>query len=61
MADTLNLPSAGEVAEISKRLSKIKHDWYQTESHVVITILAKNTKEENVKVEFGDENVSIIF
>lgn len=61
MADISNSLSAGEAAEISKRVSKIKHDWYQTESHVVITILAKNTKEENVKVEFGDENVSIIF
>lgn len=61
MADTSNSPSTGEAVEISRRVSKIKHDWYQTESHVVITILTKNAKEEDVKVELGDENVSIIF
>jgi suppressor of G2 allele of SKP1 len=60
MANTSNSPIAGEAAEMSK-VSKIKHDWYQTESHVIITILAKNTKEENVNVEFGGEDVSIIF
>lgn len=59
MADTSNSPSAGEAAEISKRVTKIKHDWYQTESHVIITILVKNTKEENVKVAFGDENLTV--
>jgi suppressor of G2 allele of SKP1 len=59
MTDTSNSPSTGEAPEMSKKVSNIKHDWYQTESHVVITILAKNTKEENVNVEFGNENVSI--
>jgi suppressor of G2 allele of SKP1 len=61
MADISNSPSIGESGDMSKRVSNIKHDWYQTESHVFVTILAKNTKEENVKVEFGNENVSIIF
>jgi suppressor of G2 allele of SKP1 len=61
MAGTSNSPSTGEPTEMLTRVSNIKHDWYQTESHVIITVLAKNTKEENVKVEFGNENVSIIF
>lgn len=58
MADSSNPQSAEEAAEVPKNVSKIKHDWYQTESHVVITILAKNVKEDGVKVEFGDETVS---
>ena len=37
---------------------KIKHDWYQTETHVVITILIKNQKAENVKVDFTDKTVN---
>jgi suppressor of G2 allele of SKP1 len=45
--------------KLKKKVSKIKHDWYQTESHVIITILAKNTKEENVNVEFGGEDLSV--
>jgi suppressor of G2 allele of SKP1 len=59
MADISNPSSAGEGAEISKVAPKIKHDWYQTESYVVITVLAKNTKQDQVKVEFGEETVSI--
>ncbi|KAK4303577.1 hypothetical protein Pmani_024435 [Petrolisthes manimaculis] len=38
---------------------KIKHDWYQTETQVVLTILIKNQKKEDVKVEFTDTNVSV--
>jgi len=34
---------------------KIKHDWYQTETHVIVTILAKNT--ENVKVVCKENTV----
>lgn len=36
---------------------KIKHDWYQTETHVIVTILAKNT--ENVKVVYEENTVCI--
>ncbi|XP_064092356.1 protein SGT1 homolog isoform X1 [Macrobrachium nipponense] len=38
---------------------KIKHDWYQTESHVIITVLIKNQKAENVKVNFTEKTVSV--
>ena len=40
--------------------TKVKHDWYQTESQIIITILAKNVKQDQLKVEFGEETVSII-
>ncbi|XP_034946021.1 protein SGT1 homolog [Chelonus insularis] len=36
---------------------KIKYDWYQTESNVVITVLTKNA--ENVKVQFEDFTLSV--
>ncbi|XP_042233596.1 protein SGT1 homolog isoform X2 [Homarus americanus] len=38
---------------------KIKHDWYQTESHVIITILIKNLKKDDVKVDFTEKTVSV--
>ncbi|XP_069746743.1 protein SGT1 homolog [Narcine bancroftii] len=37
---------------------KIKHDWYQTESHVTITIMIKNANKDDVKVEFAEKNVN---
>lgn len=36
---------------------KIKHDWYQTETHVIVTILAKNT--ENVKIVSQENTLSV--
>lgn len=37
---------------------KIKHDWYQTDSHVIVTILVKNA--ENVKVACENNAVCIL-
>lgn len=38
---------------------KIKHDWYQTDTHVVITILIKNMKKEDVKLDTTETTVSV--
>lgn len=38
--------------------TKLRYDWYQTDSLVVITILLKNMKEENVKVELTESTLS---
>ncbi|XP_068621784.1 protein SGT1 homolog [Battus philenor] len=38
---------------------KIKHDWYQTEAQVVVTILLKNAVSNKVKVHYGDRSVSV--
>ena len=38
--------------------SKVKHDWYQTETHVVIEVRVKGLKPESVKTEFGPSNLS---
>ncbi|KAG6459561.1 LOW QUALITY PROTEIN: protein SGT1 homolog [Manduca sexta] len=38
---------------------KIKHDWYQTESQVVITILLKNAPSDKVKVQYGERSLSV--
>ncbi|XP_076321095.1 suppressor of G2 allele of skp1 isoform X2 [Tachypleus tridentatus] len=35
--------------------NKGRYDWYQTESHVVISVLLKNVKEDDVKIEFVPE------
>jgi len=35
-----------------------RHDWYQNETHVIITVLAKNVKSDCVTIEFQEKNVS---
>jgi len=44
-------------------MPKITHDWYQTETHVVIEVRAKKLREEQVEVDFSSTalNVSIQF
>lgn len=36
----------------------IKHDWYQTESHICVTVLAKNLNPDSVSVQFAPSTVS---
>lgn len=36
---------------------KTRYDWYQTETHVIVTILAKNT--QNVKIVYGQNTLSV--
>ena len=38
---------------------KIKHDWYQTETQVVVEVRIKGLKSEDVKVEFGPAALSV--
>lgn len=37
----------------------IKHDWYQTESHVCVTVLVKNLNPDHVTVEFSETTVTL--
>lgn len=34
-----------------------RHDWYQTESNVVVTVMAKNVSKDGVCVRFTDKEV----
>ncbi|CAK1546448.1 unnamed protein product [Leptosia nina] len=54
--------STGDCKETSGpeiKKPKIKHDWYQTESQVVITILIKNAPSDKVIVNYGDRSLSV--
>ncbi|XP_057184875.1 protein SGT1 homolog isoform X2 [Triplophysa rosa] len=38
----------------------VKHDWYQTESLVVVTIMLKNAQKDNVSVDFGAKKLTAV-
>lgn len=38
---------------------KIKHDWYQTETAVVVELRVKGCQSDDVKVEFTDKTLSV--
>ncbi|KAH7954370.1 hypothetical protein HPB49_018047 [Dermacentor silvarum] len=52
------LEKAKETVVVPPAPAKIRHEWYQTESHVTITILLKNQKPEDIKTDFTDTTAS---
>jgi len=38
---------------------KIRHEWYQTDSEVVLSVFVKNTKPEHVNCDFGPRSISL--
>ena len=51
--------SAPTVSSVTRPQPVIKHDWYQTESHVCVTVLAKNLNPSQVTVNFSTMNVRL--
>lgn len=39
--------------------SKVRHEWYQTDSHVIVSVLAKHVPKEAVEVEFGEASARV--
>ncbi|XP_072639013.1 protein SGT1 homolog isoform X2 [Canis lupus baileyi] len=53
--------SQSEVSDSQRtHQSKIKYDWYQTESQVIITLMIKNVQKNNVNVEFSEKELSAL-
>jgi len=54
-------PAAATAAStaMSSDPSKIRHDWYQTATEVVINVLAKNVPSERVSVDFSESEVDV--
>lgn len=55
--DSATVPAAAD-SHNAMPVPKIKHDWYQTEAFVIVTVLVKNLKKEDVKVDFTEKTVS---
>lgn len=49
------------LSQSSESKPSIKHDWYQTDSHVTVNVLVKNQDKDKVKVTFGDTFLNISF
>eukprot|EP01097_Dermamoeba_algensis_P010013 TRINITY_DN721_c0_g1_i2.p1 TRINITY_DN721_c0_g1~~TRINITY_DN721_c0_g1_i2.p1 ORF type:complete len:282 (-),score=65.97 TRINITY_DN721_c0_g1_i2:273-1118(-) len=39
--------------------SKIRHEWYQTASDVIVTVFIKNAKKDDVKVRFAEKELDV--
>lgn len=47
------------MSEISQNTLKVRHDWYQTETHVVLNILVKNVQEKDFSLKYEPESVIV--
>ncbi|KAK0045984.1 suppressor of G2 allele of SKP1 [Biomphalaria pfeifferi] len=45
---------------VSVESPKVKYDWYQTHTHVVITVLLKNITKENLTVESENRKLKVV-
>ncbi|XP_069323300.1 protein SGT1 homolog isoform X2 [Eulemur rufifrons] len=50
----------GSESEVQTHQSKIKYDWYQTESQVIVTLMIKNVQKNDVNVEFSEKELSAL-
>jgi len=39
--------------------TKVRHSWYQTDTHVTVEFFVKNLKENDVDVEFNEESIEV--
>ncbi|XP_063160624.1 protein SGT1 homolog [Candoia aspera] len=49
--------SAAESPAETSWPSKIKYDWYQTDSHVIVTIMIKHAKQDDVNITFSEKEL----
>ncbi|MBW0472460.1 hypothetical protein O181_012175 [Austropuccinia psidii MF-1] len=45
----------------SRSQPKVRHEWYQTDSEVVLSLFVKNTTSENVRCDIGTRSISILY
>ncbi|XP_077983864.1 protein SGT1 homolog [Glandiceps talaboti] len=57
-SETTNETTAASPVSQPPVAPKIRYDWYQTETHVVITIMIKKAKKEDVTLKYTDKTVS---
>ncbi|OLL26337.1 Cochaperone protein, regulates activity of adenylyl cyclase Cyr1p [Neolecta irregularis DAH-3] len=49
------------ISETTDLPAKVRHEWYQTASHVIVTLFVKNIPKEKIKVEITPTSLSVSF
>jgi len=55
--DFTDAKSLSEEAKLKQVVKAVKRDWYQTDSHVIINVLIKKVKADNVNVNYGKDSL----
>ena len=59
MAPPPSAAAAAAAAAQSSDPNKIRHEWYQTQTHVIVSILARNVPKDKVSVDFQEKDVDV--
>ncbi|XP_069826684.1 protein SGT1 homolog [Dendropsophus ebraccatus] len=51
--------SSCPVLQSTNTSKKYRHDWYQTESQVIVTVMIKNVRKEDVHVQFAERQLTL--
>lgn len=55
----INQPNTDCPATKAPSSSSVRHEWYQTHTHVIITVFAKNVKKDNLSVDVNDRQIKL--
>ncbi|XP_038624388.1 protein SGT1 homolog [Tachyglossus aculeatus] len=58
--ETQNTSQSEVAVQQQAQPSKIKYDWYQTESQVIVTLMIKNVQKNDVNVQFSEKELSAL-
>ncbi|XP_073436441.1 protein SGT1 homolog isoform X3 [Dendrobates tinctorius] len=59
--EKLNSSSCPELLQSCNqtKATKYRHDWYQTESQVIVTVMMKNVQKEDVHIQFAERQLTL--
>ncbi|NP_001016156.1 protein SGT1 homolog [Xenopus tropicalis] len=57
--EKLNVSTEGQSSNNQQTSVKYRHDWYQTESHIIITVMIKNVQKNNVHIRFSERELTV--
>lgn len=57
--ENLNVSSSAELSSNQQQTSKYRHDWYQTESQVIVTVMIKNVQKDGVHIHFAERELNV--
>jgi len=58
-AQSNNPPTPAATSTTASDAPKIRHEWYQTPTHVFVTIFAKGVQKDNAQIEFTASTLSV--
>ncbi|XP_073470329.1 protein SGT1 homolog [Aquarana catesbeiana] len=57
--EIINASSTADLTSSMRKIPHYRHDWYQTESQIIITVMIKNVQKDDVHIEFAERELHV--